>query len=70
MIRKLAAAVVFGLMATAPIMIATPSADAMSMNCVYTGPVVGHPDMQYICYVLHDDGFREVFYAPGPSARP
>ncbi|WP_280501406.1 hypothetical protein [Nocardia farcinica] len=49
---------------------ATPAAAETTMNCMYSGPVVGHPGMQYICYVHHDDGSTEVFYAPGPSARP
>ncbi|PFX02644.1 hypothetical protein CJ469_02159 [Nocardia farcinica] len=43
---------------------------ATTMDCKYTGPVVGNPGMQYICYVHHDDGSTEIFYAPGPAARP
>lgn len=58
-----------GILAVVPVTVAaTPAAAKTTMNCMYSGPVVGHP--QYICYVHHDDGSTEVFYAPGPSARP
>ncbi|WP_157183971.1 hypothetical protein [Nocardia takedensis] len=46
------------------------TAGATTVNCMYSGPIVGHPGMQYICYVVHDDGSRETFYAPGPAVRP
>jgi hypothetical protein len=41
-----------------------PTAHAMTINCMYSGPVVGHPGMTHICYVIHDDKHRETFYAP------
>lgn len=41
-----------------------------TINCVYTGPIVDNPGMQYVCYVRHDDGSREIFYAPGPAINP
>ncbi len=70
MVRKLATlAVALGL-STAGLFAVAVTADATSINCIYSGPVVGHPGMQYICYVIHSDGSRETFYAPGPSARP
>ncbi|MQY31295.1 hypothetical protein NRB56_69040 [Nocardia sp. RB56] len=43
-------------------------AGATTVNCAYSGPIVGNPGMQYVCYVVHDDGSRETFYAPGPRA--
>jgi hypothetical protein len=42
-----------------------PVAHATSINCMHSGPIVGHPGMEYICYVKHPDGSRETFYAPG-----
>ncbi|GAB2671705.1 hypothetical protein GCM10027088_58190 [Nocardia goodfellowii] len=53
-----------------PMVASTAPAAATTVDCKYTGPVVGHPGMQYICYVHHDDGSREIFYAPGPAVRP
>jgi hypothetical protein len=47
-----------------------PSAHAMTINCMHSGPVIGHPGMEYICYVKNDDGTRTSFYAPGPVVRP
>ncbi|MBO0883009.1 MAG: hypothetical protein J2P17_22275 [Mycobacterium sp.] len=47
-----------------------PLTHATSINCQHSGPVMGHPGMEYICYVHHDDGHKEIFYAPGPNARP
>jgi hypothetical protein len=44
-----------------------PTANATSINCMHAGgPIVGHPGDEYVCYVKHDDGSRETFYAPGP----
>ncbi|MBO0880059.1 MAG: hypothetical protein J2P17_06790 [Mycobacterium sp.] len=48
----------------------TAHAHATTINCQHAGPIVGHPGMEYICYVVHDDNHRETFYAPGPVARP
>jgi hypothetical protein len=42
----------------------THTAHATTINCHHTGPVVGHPEMNYICYVHHDDAPTEIFYAP------
>ncbi|APE37812.1 hypothetical protein BOX37_32135 [Nocardia mangyaensis] len=68
--RRFASTAAAGILAAVPIGVLAAPATATTMNCMYTGPVVGHPGMQYICYVHHDNGRREVFYAPGPSARP
>ncbi|MFC4123435.1 hypothetical protein [Nocardia rhizosphaerae] len=67
--RRLAAIAATGVLAATPIGVLAAPAAATTMNCVYTGPVVGHPGMQYICYVHHDNGSTEVFYAPGPAGR-
>jgi hypothetical protein len=45
-------------------------ANATTINCQHAGPIAGHPGMEYICYVVHDDNHRETFYAPGPVVRP
>lgn len=57
------------LLVAGPMVVAAGPASASTMNCVYSGAVAGHPGMQYICYVHHDDGYTEVFYAPGPAGR-
>jgi hypothetical protein len=44
------------------------TAHATAINCQHVGPIVGHPGMEYICYVEHDNKHRETFYAPGPYA--
>ncbi|MDO3645874.1 hypothetical protein [Nocardia mangyaensis] len=68
--RKLAMVVAAAVLTVGPAVVAAaPTAAATTMNCVYSGPVVGHPGMQYICYVHHDNGDTEVFYAPGPAGR-
>ncbi|MGN2641680.1 hypothetical protein ACTD5D_37055 [Nocardia takedensis] len=68
--RRLATIVGAGMLAVLPVVVVATPAAATTINCVYSGPVVGHPGMQYICYVHHENGSTEVFYAPGPSARP
>lgn len=70
--RVLAIVAAAGIVAVAPIaVVAAPvSAGPATIDCKYTGPIVGHPGMQYVCYVHNEDGSREIFYAPGPSARP
>jgi len=67
-IKTVVGAALLGALLVAPATVAGTAA-ATTMNCVYTGPVVGHPGMQYVCYVIHDDGSRETFYAPGPAGR-
>jgi hypothetical protein len=67
--RRLVSITAAGILAAVPIGVLAAPATATTMNCMYSGPVVGHPGMQYICYVHHDDGSREVFYAPGPAGR-
>jgi hypothetical protein len=47
-----------------------PTAHATTIDCKHSGPVVNNPGMEYICYVHHDNGHTEIFYAPGPNARP
>lgn len=69
-IRSAVPIAVAGILTAVPMTVAATPASATTMNCMYSGPVVGHPGMQYICYAHHDDGSTEVFYAPGPSARP
>jgi hypothetical protein len=46
--------------------LSTTAAHATTIDCKHSGPVVGHPGMEYICYVHHDDAPMEIFYAPGP----
>jgi hypothetical protein len=46
------------------------TAYATTIDCKHTGPVMNHPGMEYICYVHHDNGHKETFYAPGPYAGP
>jgi hypothetical protein len=62
-------AVIFAIIATITAT-TTPEVRATSINCHHTGPIVGHHGMEYICYVYHDDAPMEIFYAPGPNARP
>jgi hypothetical protein len=47
-----------------------PTAHATTIDCKHSGPVVNNPGMEHICYVHHDNGHTEIFYAPGPNARP
>jgi hypothetical protein len=59
--------------ATLAIMAATPTAlaataHATTINCQHIGPIVGHPGMEYVCYVHHENAPKEIFYAPGPYA--
>jgi hypothetical protein len=49
--------------------LSTTPAHATTIDCKHTGPIVGHPGMEYVCYVHHDD-HKEIFYAPGPYAGP
>jgi hypothetical protein len=51
---------------TALLVLAVGTARATTINCQHTGPIVGQPGMEYVCYVHHDDGHKEIFYAPGP----
>ncbi|WP_157101584.1 hypothetical protein [Nocardia shimofusensis] len=67
-VKAVVGAVMLGALLIAPAAVAGTAA-ATTMNCVYTGPIVGHPGMQYVCYVIHDDNSRETFYAPGPAGR-
>ncbi|MBF6358248.1 hypothetical protein IU449_27505 [Nocardia higoensis] len=67
-VKAAVGAVMLGALLIAPAAVAG-TATATTMNCVYTGPIVGHPGMQYVCYVIHDDNSRETFYAPGPAGR-
>ncbi|WP_157172018.1 hypothetical protein [Nocardia higoensis] len=67
-VKAVVGAVMLGALVLAPATVAGIAA-ATTINCVYTGPIVGHPGMQYVCYVIHDDGSRETFYAPGPAGR-
>ena len=71
-VRALAIVAATGILAAVPIAVMAGPAGAApaTIDCRYTGPIVGHPGMQYVCYVHNEDGSREVFYAPGPSARP
>jgi hypothetical protein len=63
-VRKLA--MIVAVVAVAGFAASTATAHATTINCVHTGPVVGHPGMEYICYVHHDDKSMETFFAPGP----
>lgn len=57
--------------ATALLLIAFgPTAHTTTMDCKHTGPIVGHPGMEYICSVHHPNDRMEIFYAPGPYAGP
>jgi len=67
-VKAAVGAVMLGVLLLAPATV-TGAANATTINCVYTGPIVGHPGMQYVCYVIHDDKSRETFYAPGPAGR-
>lgn len=58
------------LAAAALAVIPMATAYATTIDCKHTGPVMNHPGMEYICYVHHDDGHKETFYAPGPYAGP
>jgi hypothetical protein len=49
---------------TALLPVTPATAYATTINCHHTGPVVGHPGMNYICYVHHDNAPMEIFYAP------
>jgi hypothetical protein len=44
-----------------------PTAHATTINCQHIGPIVGHPGMEYVCYVKDENNHRETFYAPGPK---
>jgi hypothetical protein len=57
-------AILAGMAATPVALVAT--AHATTINCQHIGPIVGHPGMEYVCYVIHDNAPREIFYAPGP----
>jgi hypothetical protein len=70
MTRRLVSFAAAAVVAAIPAGVMAAPALATTINCVYTGPVVGHPGMQYVCYAIHDDGSREAFYAPGPAANP
>jgi hypothetical protein len=45
----------------------TATANATTINCQHIGPIVGHPGMEYVCYVKDENDHRETFYAPGPK---
>ena len=67
-VKAAVGAIMLGALLIAPAAVAG-TVNATTMKCVYTGPIVGHPGMQYVCYVIHDDNSRETFYAPGPAGR-
>jgi hypothetical protein len=69
-LRRFIATAITAATILAPTTLNTAPAHAMTMNCQHTGPVVGHPGMEYICYVHLDNGHKESFYAPGPYAGP
>jgi hypothetical protein len=69
-VKRMMTVAAAGVLTVFPLAISATPAEASTINCVYSGPVVDHPGMQYICYVHHDDGSMEIFYAPGPAANP
>jgi hypothetical protein len=67
--RRLAMLVMTAAVTVIPVTLGAP-AHATTIDCKHTGPVVGHPGMEYICYVHHPGGHMETFFAPGPYAGP
>ncbi|APE34641.1 hypothetical protein BOX37_12490 [Nocardia mangyaensis] len=53
-VRKLATIAAAGILVAVPIGVLAAPATATTMNCMYTGPVVGHPGMQYIYLASND----------------